>query len=203
MAHDAAGPPPSAEPGHPRLPPVDVVLLQLQGISAWLVETPPQPAQASREESLDLHGAAARRQRERRALLDCLDRQDLAVMRDGGPAQPRVLVVHRQPWFCDRITAALPGLGLGLAGVVHDGADAIGTLVAEQPELVIAEDRLPAVSGRELARRARLLAPRTAVALQVFDEQAVAAALEAGARAVYTRQVPPADLAGELPALLR
>ncbi len=61
MTHDAAGPRPRAEPGHPRLPPIDVVLLQLQGISAWLAETPPQPARVSREEILDLHRAAATR----------------------------------------------------------------------------------------------------------------------------------------------
>lgn len=202
MAHDAARPPGSAERGHPRLPPVDVLLLQLQGIAAWLAEAPPQPVRASREELLDVRRAGQGRERERHALLTCLDRQELAVLRETWPAQPRVLVAHRQPWFCDKITAALPGLGLNLAGVVQDGADALGLLVAEQPEFVVAEDRLPSVSGRDLARRARVLAPRTAVVLQVFDDSAVAAALEAGARAVYTRQVPPADIAGELLALL-
>jgi len=82
--------------------------------------------------------------------------------------------------------------------VLEEGAEVVAVLVAEQPEVVLAEDRLPTVTGINVVHRARILSPFSFIALQVADEDALQQALDAGARAAYTRQVPPADIAHDI-----
>ena len=181
----------------------DRVAAQLRGIAAWHDEAPAGRPGQSREDRLDLQRVVQARERERAALLVHLDRQERAVL--AGPSssrRPVIVIAHRRPWWRDKVRGALEDAGLCVDFVVEDGADAVAVLLAEQPEVVLAEDRLPTASGLDLVRRARLLSPATFIALQVPDEQALQAALDAGVRAAYTRQVPPADVAHDVHARL-
>ena len=148
---------------------------------------------------LDQDRALQARDRERAALLAHLDRQELALLTGQPlPRRPMIVVAHRQPWWRDKARDALDSAGLCVDFILQDGADVVAVLVAEQPEVVLAEDRLPTVTGIDLVRRARALSPDSFIALQVADEQALQETLDAGARAAYTRQVPPADIAHDI-----
>ncbi len=85
---------------------------------------------------------------------------------------------------------------------LDDGADGLGLVVAEQPDLVLVEDLLPSVPGTELVRIARPMTARTIFTAQVAYADDITGMLETGATAAFARQVPPADLAEELAALL-
>jgi CheY-like chemotaxis protein len=177
----------------------DLIGAQLRGIGAWLDEAPSAHPRLSREARLDQDRALQARDRERAALLAHLDRQELALLTGQPlPRRPMIVVAHRQPWWRDKVRDALDSAGLCVDFVLEDGADVVAVLVTEQPEVVLAEDRLPTVTGIDLIRRARVLSPGSFVALQVADEHALQEALDAGARAAYTRQVPPADIAGHI-----
>lgn len=181
----------------------ELVLRQLHGIDAWTRDSPAQPAGPSREALMDWRRVMERRERERAAMTAHIERQDAAGPRPMVTAGPStVLVVHRQPWFCEKVSAALQHEHFARPIVMHDGADRIGVLVAEQPDIMIVEDRLPSVSGIDIVVRAHVLAPRTAVVVQIATDQNAAAALDAGARAVFTRQVPLHQLAADVKTLL-
>jgi CheY-like chemotaxis protein len=177
----------------------DLVVAQLRGITAWLDEAPSAQPRLSREARLDQDRALQARDRERAALLTHLDRQELALVTGQPlPRRPMIVVAHRQRWWRDKARDALDSAGLCVDFVLQDGADVVAVLVAEQPEVVLAEDRLPTVTGSDLVRRARVLSPDSFIALQVADELALQQALDAGARAAYTRRVPPADIAHDI-----
>jgi CheY-like chemotaxis protein len=177
----------------------NLVVAQLRGITAWLDEAPSAQPRLSREARVDQDRALQARNRERAALLAHLDRQELALVTGQPlPRRPMIVVAHRQPWWRDKARDALDSAGLCVDFVLQDGADVVAVLVAEQPEVVLAEDRLPTVTGIDLVRRASVLSPDSFIALQVADELALQQALDAGARAAYTRQVPPADIAHDI-----
>ncbi len=61
---------------------------------------------------------------------------------------------------------------------------------------------MPTLSGVEVVRRVRTYVPGAVVAAQCEDSGGVARLVEAGARAVFTRRIPPADLADRMVACL-
>ncbi len=71
-------------------------------------------------------------------------------------------------------------------------------MVAEQPDLLLVEDKLVMLSGLELVAEAAVFAPQTLVAAQVRNNEDVARMLDAGAWHAFARQVPPADIADAL-----
>jgi DNA-binding NarL/FixJ family response regulator len=79
-----------------------------------------------------------------------------------------------------------------------DGAGTVGAVVAAQTELVLVEDLLRSVPGREVVRRVRSLSPESVVAVQVADGGGVETALDAGARVAFTRRLPPSEVVDEL-----
>lgn len=107
----------------------------------------------------------------------------------------RVVLAHRNAWFLDRVQTVLQDSDAEVVALTDNGADAIGIVVAEQPDLVLLEDALLMVPGEEVVRQTRLHAPRALVAVQTAHGGGVARLLDAGAAAVYTRQVPPRDVA--------
>lgn len=113
-----------------------------------------------------------------------------------------VLIVHRDQWFAGRLSQALADDDTAIPYVSADGAAGIGILVAEQPDVVVIEDRLTSVTAVDFVTRAGVLAPRTAVAVQITTAQAAAEVLAAGASAVFTHRAPPADAAQHVEALL-
>jgi DNA-binding NarL/FixJ family response regulator len=108
------------------------------------------------------------------------------------------VLAHRNAWLRDKVAARLEELGVAIVGVYDDGADAAGTVVVEQPDLLLVEDRLPTLSGIQLTRRARDFAPHTVVGAQVLDGAHIPALVDAGAHAVFTRRIPPVEIADQL-----
>lgn len=140
--------------------------------------------------------------REQEVLDACLARQ---LEQDQGlhvRSAPRAVVAHRHAWTTSRLTAALTDAGIEVVAVLDNGADVVGTCLAESPDVVVLEDLLAMRSGPETAALVRRYAPATVVAGLVASERAVGAMLDAGAQVVMTRRVPAQDLVRALEELL-
>ncbi|MCU1599731.1 MAG: Response regulator receiver domain [Frankiales bacterium] len=197
-------------PGLPRAGRTRLELLQdqLEGMRAWHAELRVQLAQdtdtlaATREARMDARRRLDALKRAQQALLKRADdtvrmTQDVLTGRS-----TEALLVHRNPWMRDKLEAGLRESGLAVVVQCDDGADGLGTAIAQQPDLLLVEDRLPSLTGLELVRSARVFLPHTTIAAQVEDERSVADLLDAGASAVFTRRVPPAVLAEQVAAYL-
>lgn len=106
----------------------------------------------------------------------------------------RVVLAHRHEWFIDKVASLLAAQGVHDVTRLENGADAVGAAIAEQPDLLLVEDSLAMVSGEQVVREVRLFSPETLVVAQVAYSDRVGALLDAGAAAVFTRQIPPADV---------
>lgn len=111
------------------------------------------------------------------------------------PLRPRALVVHRDPWYADRLSRALGDEGVTVLARLDDGADAVGAAVADQPDLLLLEDPLPTMTGVQVVREVRRWSPGTAVFVQAADERDAPGLRDAGARACLARHLPPVDVA--------
>lgn len=117
-------------------------------------------------------------------------------------ARRRVVLAHRNEWFSQKVAEQLQEQDWVVVAMLSNGADAVGVTVAEQPELLLVEDFLAMVPGEQVVRDVRQFCPQTVVAAQVAHGDRVAALLEAGAATVWTRQVPPREVAQGLMALV-
>lgn len=136
------------------------------------------------------------RRREHAVLLDRFEQQcsePLAPMSSRVGA--RAAIAHRHPWFTQRLTEALLAARIDVVSVVDSGADALAVCIAEQPALLVVDELLVMRPAVELIGEVRALCPHTIVVGYVAGEADIAGLLAAGASAVYTRQVPPADVA--------
>jgi CheY-like chemotaxis protein len=115
-----------------------------------------------------------------------------------GTCERRIILAHRNEWFLDRLSRLLEASGWQVVARMDNGADAVGAAVAEQPELLLVEDTLAMVPGEQVVREVRQYCPQTVVAAQVAYSDRVGALLDAGASEVFTRKVPPADVAVRL-----
>lgn len=182
---------------------LDLVAQQLAGIEAWTAELHVDDVDTSitmtREMRLDAARRLESRKREQQAVLNRAARHLEASGKVLSSRPPvRAVLAHRNAWLRDKVAAGLRAAGVEIVGDFEDGADAAGTIVVEQPDLVLVEDRLPTLPGLEVVRRVRRYAPRSVVGAQVMDGGGVGQALDAGAQAVFTRRTPPADIATEL-----
>ena len=187
---------------------LDVLTAQVQALDAWnraqrISELAGESVAMTREMRLDLARRMEARRREREALIARADAQ----LRASGEVlttdmAPRAVLAHRNAWLRDKIATRLAEQGVVVVGAFEDGADAAGTLVIEQPDLVLVEDRLPTVSGIDVVRRAQTYAPGAFVAAHVMGSADIEAMVEAGADAVFTRRIPPLEIAEELLACL-
>ena len=119
-----------------------------------------------------------------------------------GAAERRVVLAHRNTWFAGKVAQVLQDNGLRLVGQVDNGADAIGLVVAEQPDLLLVEDTLAMVPGEEVVRDVRQFSPLTVVTAHVAGADRVGVLMDAGATTVFTRSMPPADVARQLLSLV-
>ena len=187
---------------------LDLMQAQLAAIDAWhrahrASEAALESLPMTREMRLDASRRMEARRREEQALLARAAEQ-LRSSGDvlSGRAQTRAVLAHRNGWLRDSVAKRLEQRGIVVVGVFEDGAEAAGTIVVEQPDLVLVEDRLPTLSGLEVVRRVRTFAPEAVVGAQVLDPGGVQALVDAGAQAVFTRRIPPADIADQLLACL-
>lgn len=183
---------------------LDLMKAQLAAIDAWnearhASETAAEALVLTREMRLDLSRRMEARRREQQALLARAEAQlsssgDVLTQR----VPTRAVLAHRSTWLRESVAKRLEECGVEVVGAFEDGADATGTVVVEQPDLVLVEDRLPTLSGVEVVRRVRRFAPGAIVGAQCLDGDGVRLLLDAGARAVFTRRTPPAEIADAL-----
>lgn len=193
-------------------PETDLVRDQLDAIEAWnvarrAIEMAEESAAArarSREMRLDLARRMDVVRRQHQAMIQRTEeqlRESAHLLRTGAPA--RAIVVHRNDWFKDKLIDGLRRGGVDVVARLENGADAVGVAVAEQPDLLLVEDKLPMLSGVDVIRQVLRYAPRTIAGAQVCVDDGIAELLDAGARTAFTRRVPPADVARDLCALVR
>lgn len=182
----------------------DILEAQLAGIDAWNAARRASEAAAeisamTPETQLDASRQVEVRRREHAAVIA---RADAHLREAGGllgcAAPVRAVIAHRNAWLRDKVATRLVEHGVSVVAAFEDGADAAGAAVVEQPELVFVEDLLPTLSGLDVLGRVRAFAPVTLVGVQVLDGSGVARFIEAGAKAVFTRQIPPVDIADQL-----
>ena len=183
---------------------IELMTAQIEAVDAWhrarrASEAAADAVSLTREMRLDLNRRREAQRREQEALLARAEQQ----LRESGGllsvrAPTRAVLAHRNAWLRDNVARRLEEAGVHVVGVFEDGADAAGTIVVEQPDLVLVEDRLPTLSGVEVIRRVRTYAPEAVVGAQCGDAAGVQPLVDAGAQAVFTRRVPPAELADSL-----
>lgn len=161
---------------------------ELQGID---------PALLTREQRMDLHRRAQVLERVEEVVASRPERGAGTVI-----TGPRVVLAHRQEWFGAKLRAALEERGVEVLDLVVDGADAVGTAIVEQPDLVLIEAVLARMSGIEVLRDLQKFVPGTRCVAQVAHEDGVRTMIEAGAAAAWTRKASPAQVADDVVALL-
>jgi CheY-like chemotaxis protein len=185
-------------------PPADLVQAQLRAVDAWnAARAAAEQAEvaASREGRMDLARRRDVLAEQHRAIVERVDLQ----LRDGAPlgrATVRAVVAHRNAWFTDKVAAALQEHGLDVVARVTNGAQAVGVVVVEQPDLLLVEDALPMLTGLEVVREVRRYAPDTVLGAHVAYAERVGELLDAGAHGAWARHVPPVDVAQGLAGLL-
>jgi DNA-binding NarL/FixJ family response regulator len=111
---------------------------------------------------------------------------------------------HRS--FGEALQIALGKEGdLSVIEVVTDGADAVRTAVARDPDVVLMDLRMPQIDGIEATRRLRQEGSRSAVIILTGedDDVALGRAIQAGARGFLHKTSPVIDLAGAIRAAYR
>jgi CheY-like chemotaxis protein len=177
---------------------------QLQGLAAWhgwmRTREVATDAGSNRESRLDAARSEHLRDRERHALR-VLATSHLADSLGQGTA-PRAVVAHRQDWLREKLCQAFQDLGVAVLMSTDDGAEAAAAVVLGQPDIIFLEDLLPTVTGVELIRRCRVFAPDALVGVHALGPGDIASLLDAGARAGFSRRIPPGTIAAELLACL-
>ena len=186
----------------------ELVELQLQALEVWnraraAAERAAAVTTASREVRMDLDRRMDVLRAQQAAIVEHTEQQLRASVRLLHADLPRrAVVAHRNEWFVQKVCGDLEACGVEVVARLENGAEAVGIAVAEQPDLVIVEDRLAMLSGEDVVRDVRRYAPRALIAAQVAYEDRVAPMLEAGADTAYTRRVPPLDLSADVHRLL-
>ncbi|HWH27444.1 MAG TPA: hypothetical protein VNU26_00545 [Mycobacteriales bacterium] len=182
--------------------------MQLAAIDTWhrtrrLAERAAAAAAASREMRMDVD----RRMEVLRAQHEAIVRRTEASLSESvrllqSVSSRRAVVAHRNAWFADKLCCDLEQRGIQVLGRFENGAEVVGVVVAEQPDLVLVEEKLAMVPGDEVVRDLRRFAPETVVAAQVAFDDGIDRMLEAGAVAAYVRRIPPLDVSADLVRLL-
>ncbi len=177
----------------------ELLVLQVQAVDAWVrargdAQECDTADRAGAQPAADLGREAATRLQERDALrARVADHLSLS----GGPLAARVpvraIVAHRSPCTRTAFACALKARGISVVGSCTDAAQAVGTAVAEQPDLVLVEDQLPTAPTPELVRRLREFAPSAVVAALTVHGSHRGDLVEAGAHCVCAC-VPPDDV---------
>lgn len=100
-----------------------------------------------------------------------------------GPAPLRVLIVDDHPVFRQGLRVLLEDMGVDVVGEESDGEAGVSTALAMHPDVVLMDVQMPGLNGVEATRRLAQQAPglRVLVLTMVDDDQAVFAAIQAGA----------------------
>jgi DNA-binding response OmpR family regulator len=117
--------------------------------------------------------------------------------------RPRVLVVDDNVTVAEVVARYLGQEGIDVE-VVHDGRTALDRALADPPDLVVLDLMLPGVSGLEVCRQLRALAPVPVIMLTARGEEADRiVGLELGADDYVTKPFSPRELTARVRAVLR
>lgn len=139
------------------------------------------------------------------------NRGDSAGTRDV-PHQPRdrtvpatVLIVDDHAMFAELLAEALAADGLDVVGTCGTLEDALRTVVADPPDLVVLDHNLPGATGTSGIAAVKRSAPATRVLmLTAVQERAVLlAAMDAGCDGFVTKRQNLAEVRGAVAAVLR
>ncbi|GIF66167.1 DNA-binding response regulator [Asanoa ishikariensis] len=109
----------------------------------------------------------------------------------------RVVVADDHPLFREGLRALIQdAAGLTLAGVAGDGDEVVAVALAERPDVVVMDLRMPGRSGVEATRHILRTAPSTAILVvtMVDEDDSVFAAMRAGARGYVLKGADPAEI---------
>ena len=202
------GAPEAGRPPVRRRTEAELTRQQVEAIDAWHrarreVEEAAQQREASREARMDLARQLEVLRAQHAAIVARADRSLAECVRPLGRQAPlRAVLVHRHAWYVDRVAAGLREAGVVVVDRLENGAEAVGAVVVEQPDLLLVEDVLPMLPGEQVVRETRAFSPGTVVVGQVAYADRVAAMLAAGAHTAVTRQVPPLEVARDAVGLL-
>ncbi|HEX5917631.1 MAG TPA: response regulator transcription factor [Nocardioides sp.] len=108
-----------------------------------------------------------------------------------------VLLVDDHPLFLDGVRAALSGApDVEVVGEAHDCREAVEKATALRPDVVLMDLNLPDGSGVDAARQILATSPETGILVITMsaDDDAVVAAMRAGARGYVVKGAGRADL---------
>jgi DNA-binding NarL/FixJ family response regulator len=108
-----------------------------------------------------------------------------------------VLLVDDHPLFLDGVRAALTGApDIEVVGEAHDCREAVEKATALRPDVVLMDLNLPDGSGVDAARQILATSPETGILVITMsdDDDAVVAAMRAGARGYVVKGAGRADL---------
>lgn len=182
----------------------DRLVRQIQNTDAWIT------ARREREQALNAPGLSRNQRMEADRELEVLRRTHDAIkgrcarglanqvewMRPPGPT---AVIAHRHAWFVDRLVQLLGRYGVTVLECTDNGAQALGAVIAEQPDVLLVGDGLAMMPGRALLAQARLHAENTLLAAKAMDQEQTT--YEALADAVFLRRHPPGDIAEALVAM--
>lgn len=177
-----------------------LLLAQVDGIERWHALRRQQPEvegrSLSREDRLDRARAQEALEAERLALLAALDRQP--TWSTSGDAEARAVVAHHDAWARRHLALLLEQRGVVVVSEIENGAEAVGTAAAEQPDLLLLSDPIAMLSAPVVVKRVRAVAPATRIAVQARSGDHVLPLCDAGADVVFSRQLAPVDLVDQL-----
>ena len=209
----------ACQPGRPRVPvrpvpeqtrrtalaPAPRIVRQVEAVDAWIAarrerEQALHAPSMSRDERMDVaREVDALRQTHDAIRVICargLGVQTEPLRRPG----PTAVLAHRHAWFVDTLALLLGERGVSVLVSTDNAADALGAVVAEQPDMVLVGDRLAMMPVDHLLPEIRRFAPDTLLTVAASDLQS-AGAWRAQADEVFFRHQPPRDVADTLSAL--
>ncbi|HVM66962.1 MAG TPA: response regulator [Acidimicrobiales bacterium] len=117
-----------------------------------------------------------------------------------------ILVVDDDPVIQNLLALNFEMEGYSVA-TANDGAEALDSIAARPPDVVVLDVMMPKVDGIEVVRRMKADATTAAVPVLLLSARAqakdVTAGLEAGADAYMTKPFDPADLLERVASLLK
>lgn len=118
----------------------------------------------------------------------------------------RVLVADDHAVVCAGLAQWLEAQpDVEVVGQANDGATALRLAIGLRPDVVVMDLQMPDVDGIEATRRLRSECPEVNVVVLTtyFDPSTVSAAIEAGARGYFLKDVAPSALVDGLRAVVR
>jgi PAS domain S-box-containing protein len=111
-----------------------------------------------------------------------------------------VLIADDHPPVLDSVSRVLATKGFRVIGTAADGNTALRRIVDRRPQVALVDIRMSGLNGVEVARRAAVLAPATAIVLYTGqgDAELVRQAMHAGARGYLRKDASLNDIARAL-----